>query len=74
VLLASEEDNVNEYKSYLWIVLDYPQFQGKGETKEGALRHVGRLLLTRGIYCFCVKFHLTHQQGDGSSSEVGLEV
>ncbi|KAG0625598.1 hypothetical protein M758_2G067300 [Ceratodon purpureus] len=44
VLVASEEDNVNEYKSFFSIVLDFPQFLGQGETKEGALRQVSRLL------------------------------
>lgn len=44
VLVAEEEEDVNEYKSWFSIVLDYPQFLGQGETKESALRHVARLL------------------------------
>jgi predicted RNase H-like HicB family nuclease len=44
VLVASEEDNVNEYKSFFSIVLDHPQFLGQGETKESALRQASRLL------------------------------
>ena len=44
VLVASEEDNVNEYKSFFSIVLDYPQFLGQGETKDSALRQASRLL------------------------------
>jgi predicted RNase H-like HicB family nuclease len=37
-LVASEEDDVSEYKSFFCIVLDHPQFLGQGETKESALR------------------------------------
>lgn len=44
VLVAEEEEDVNEYKSWFSIVLDYPQFLGQGETKESALRHASRLL------------------------------
>jgi predicted RNase H-like HicB family nuclease len=44
VLVASEEDNVNEYKSFFSIVLDYPQVLGQGETKEYALRQATRLM------------------------------
>lgn len=44
VLVAEEEEDVNEYKSWFSIVLDYPQFLGQGETKESALRHATRLL------------------------------
>ncbi|CAK9206529.1 unnamed protein product [Sphagnum troendelagicum] len=44
VLVASEEDNVNEYKSFFSIVLDYPQILGQGETKEYSLRQATRLM------------------------------
>lgn len=44
VMVASEEDNVNEYKSFFSIVLDYPQFLGQGETKDSALRQASRFL------------------------------
>lgn len=44
VLVASEEENVNEYKSFFSIVLDCPQFLGQGETKESALRQARTLL------------------------------
>lgn len=44
VLVASEEDNVNEYKSFFAIVLDCPQFLGQGETNDSALRQASRFL------------------------------
>lgn len=44
VLVAEEEEDVNEYKSCFSIVLDYPQFLGQGESKESALRQASRLL------------------------------
>jgi hypothetical protein len=38
MLVALEDDNVNEYKSFFSIVLDYPLILGQGETKKYLLQ------------------------------------
>ncbi len=44
MLVASEKDNVYEYKSFFSIVLDYPQILGQGETKKYLLQQAMRLM------------------------------
>jgi len=44
MLVVLEEDNVNEYKSFFLIVLDYPQILGQGETKKYSLQQGTRLM------------------------------
>jgi predicted RNase H-like HicB family nuclease len=44
MLVASKEDNVNEYKSFFSIVLDYPQILGQGETKKYLLQQAMQLM------------------------------
>jgi len=69
VLVAEEEEDVNEYTSFFCIVLDYPQFLGQGETKVSALRHASRLL----HYAFgsmLLKNEVVPPPSDGAQLEV----
>ena len=69
VLVASEEDDVNEYKSFFSIVLDYPQFLGQGETRESAVRHACRLL-HYAFGCMVLKGETIPPPSDAAQLEV----
>lgn len=69
VLVASEEENVNEYKSFFSIVLDHPQFLGQGETKESALRQA-RTLLHYALGSMLLKSETIPSPSTGAELEV----